>query len=161
MRISIWVDDLIMHSISSQWLWKIEPTFVLGSHVGVILKLTSFKASIRREKSLSLSFSTFSHSELKKPIGNSSLLIVEIRLIRNTPSSIFKNLQLLGSSRSWNVTSKLWPLLRQCNWCFTIYRLILSKFSDILTIIWIKRMYKMIGRALGFQRLWLRIYLSY
>ena len=73
----------------------------------VILNFTSFKASRRRSKFLSLSFSSFNHSEPKKPIGKSSELIVDMRQIRKTPSSMFINLQVLLSSRSKNVISKL------------------------------------------------------
>ena len=83
--------------------------------VEVILNFTSFKASRRRSKFLSLSFSSFNHSEPKKPIGKSSALIVEMRLILKTPSSMLRNLQVLVSLRSRNVMSKLCPLLRQCN----------------------------------------------
>ena len=112
-----------MHNISSQWLWKIDSTSFMQSWVDVILNFTSFKASRRRSKLLSLSFSSLNHSELKKPIGKSSELIVETRQMRKTPSSMPKNLQALVSSRSKNVISKLWPLLRQCNWYWLIFRL--------------------------------------
>ena len=107
-----------MHNISSQWLWKMESTSFMQSWVDVILNFTSFNASRRRSKFLSLFFSSLNHSEPKKPIGNSSELIVETRQMRKTPSSMPKNLQVLASSRSKNVISKLWPLLRQCNWCW-------------------------------------------
>ena len=112
-----------MHNISSQWLWKMESTSFARSWVDLILNFTLFNASRRRSKFLSLSCSSLNHSELKKPIGKSSELIVETRQMRKTPSSMPKNLQVLASSRSKNVISKLWPLLRQCNWCWLKIRL--------------------------------------
>ena len=119
-----------MHSISSQWLWKMESTSFARSWVDVILNFTSFNASRRRSKFLSLFFSSLNHSEPKKPIGNSSELIVETRQMRKTPSSMPKNLQVLSSSRSKNVISKLWPLLRQCNWSWLKFR---PAYPDLLT----------------------------
>ena len=80
-----------MQSISSQLLLNIESIFVVESQLDVILNFTSFNASIRSEKSSSLFFSIFNHSDAKKPIGNSSELIVETRQIRKTPSSILIN----------------------------------------------------------------------
>ena len=120
-RISTWFDDLIMHSISSQWLRNIESILSVESWLDVILNLTSFNASNRSEKSLSLSFSISKHSDSKKPIGNSSALTAETRHIRKTPSSMLINLELVDSSRSTQVISKLCPLLRQCKWCLTIF----------------------------------------
>ena len=96
-----------MHNIRSHWLRKIESIFFVEPQLVVILNLTSFKASSRSEKSLSLSFSSSSHSDPKKPIGNSSELIIETRLIRKTPSSMLMNLEVLDLSRSLNVISKL------------------------------------------------------
>ena len=84
-----------------------ESTFFGESQAEVILNLTSFIASSRSEKSLSLSFSILIQSDPKKPIGKSSELIDETRQIRRTPSSMFKNLESLVSSRSTNETSKL------------------------------------------------------
>jgi hypothetical protein len=56
-------------------------------------------------------------------------LIVETRQTRKTPSSMPKNLQVLASSRSKNVISKLWPLLRQCNWCWLMFWLAYPNFT--------------------------------
>ncbi len=84
-----------------------DSIFFVESLLDMILNLTSFKASSRNEKSLSLSFSSFNHSDAKKPIGNNSELIVEMRLIRTTPSSMLMNFEVLDSSRSMNVISKL------------------------------------------------------
>ena len=118
-----------MHNISSQWLWKMESTSFVQSWVDVILNFTSFNASRRRSKFLSLSFSSLNHSELKKPIGKSSELIVETRQMRKTPSSMPKNLLVLASSRSKNVISKLCPLLRQYNWCLWILFSVYPSFA--------------------------------
>ena len=119
-----------MHNISSQWLWKMESTSFVQSWVDVILNFTSFNASRRRSKFLSLFFSSLNHSEPKKPIGKSSELIVETRQTRKIPSSMPKNLQVLSSSRSKNLISKLWPLLRQCNWCWLMFWL---AYPDLMT----------------------------
>ena len=130
MRISTWFEALIMHNIRSQWLLNIESIFFAGSLLVVMFSLTSFNASSRSEKSLSLEFSIFKHSDPKKPIGKSSELIFETRHILTTPSSMFRYFEFLVSSRSENVISKLCPLLRQCNGRMSIFRLLYLRFSE-------------------------------
>ena len=144
MRISTWFEALIMHNIRSQWLLNIESIFFAGSLLVVMFSLTSFNASSRSEKSFSLEFSIFKHSDPKKPIGKSSELISETRHILTTPSSMFRYFEFLVSSRSENVISKLCPLLRQCNGRMSIFQITLLKVFGTKSIIWIFGLYKMI-----------------
>ena len=147
-----------MHNINSQLLWNIESIFFIESQLDVILNLTSFNASSRSENSPSLLFSIFNHSDPKKPIGNSSELIVETRQIRRTPSSMLMNSEFLDSLRSMNVMSTLCPLLRRCNWCPSFYLFTLSRLIVWTPIIWIMKLYKMthgLMRAPRRQQPWL------